>query len=1311
MERANLGGGARSREADRISELPDEIIHEILDRLKYSQTTLALSRRWMQIWLSYPILEFHCNGSCKYSAKLKSFVAAAARKLSSSSQHNRIKALRISSKCSDFIRDLLDLIVDREPEEIVVKGKWNQSYQLFPTQLINNPRLRILDLLGCKFWEFPDTNQLDMRMINLRVLRLKHFIIDERLLNCLIAASPLLEELKLCYPRATTIGRLHICNNPNLKILQLEDCIVEELIQIAGTTKSLETMSLSCSDLDISPSQLSSLKSLKICNACLEFINNMIANSPSLQSLSLSLYLTRKEEELKIRSDTLQKLDLVVKGAHQMRLLIDAPRLVNVDYRAYLDGGRSRGADRISELPDEIIHEIMNRLKYSQTTLALSRRWMQIWLSYPILEFHCDESFKYSAKLKSFVAAAAIKLSSSSQHNRIKALRISSKCSDFIRDLLDLIVNREPEEIAVRGCWSLLTPILATDLINNHKLRILDLEACKFWEYQDTNHLDMRMINLRVLHLEHVSIGELLLNRLIAGSPLLEELNLSLLMETIGRLHICSNPNLKILQLQNCIVQEFIQIAGTTKSLERMSIQRSLIRGDLDISPSRLTSLKSLKIDNTYKLTDEDINNLIANSPSLQSLCLSYIGKIEELKIRSDTLQQLELKHCLNRMRVYIDAPRLVDVHYHGWLHRLPAITRPANLREAQLCTFIVSLNPDISLFLMNNFIKLKDILAKLRQQFRSVHLRFNLLTFSGDVVDFDHGSPIPMIDSVEFEFDFSTMHGKESLIDALFWSCHPRYFCLTPRKELYRGGSSLTYMAESFINRGNSDDCCKSGYKCWRHQLKDVKIIQELQFSCFFKMVSLVTNTPWKFWLSRSFAVEIGLLGSDILIVREKRCPAFISDVLDLIVNRREPEEIVVRGYKDRWCKLFDAHLINNPKLRILDLCYCKFWELISDLHTRMINLRVLHLKHVSIHNEHLNRLIAASPLLEELKLGLLEETIGRLHICNNPNLKILQLENCTVWELIQIAGTTKSLETMSIQHSSISIDLDNSPSRLSSLKSVKIYFPYKFTTGELISNMIANSPSLQSLSLYQIGKQEEEVKIRSDTLRRLDLLVKGAHQMRLLIDAPRLVNVDYRGFFLPAITHPADLQEAQPCTFTVHIYNLHLKDFIKLKDFLAKLRQQFQFVRFVIRGSSFFYEGKDKLDWDQLVDGSSIPMIQHVKFEFDLIRLQDRDGFMSSLFSSCHPNYLCIMHYTFRGECPSLKCMAEIFMNRNSNNCCRSGRKCWHQQLKDVKIVSGKKDEGDEQLSEISSYVDWTYSHERVVWLKLIWHEESLS
>ncbi|CAN1186740.1 hypothetical protein LINPERPRIM_LOCUS11011, partial [Linum perenne] len=159
-------------------------------------------------------------------------------------------------RCSDFIRDVFDLIVNREPEEIVVECYNNRSYQLFATEVINNPRLRILDLRCCKFWEYPDTNHLDMRMINLRVLHLKHFSIDELLLNRLIAGSPLLEELKLAYPRAT-IRRLHICSNPNLKILQLQNCKVEEFIQITGTTKSLEIMSIQISErLASEPSQI-----------------------------------------------------------------------------------------------------------------------------------------------------------------------------------------------------------------------------------------------------------------------------------------------------------------------------------------------------------------------------------------------------------------------------------------------------------------------------------------------------------------------------------------------------------------------------------------------------------------------------------------------------------------------------------------------------------------------------------------------------------------------------------------------------------------------------------------------------------------------------------------------------------------------------------------------------------------------------------------------------------------------------------------------------------------------------------------------
>ncbi|CAN1180202.1 hypothetical protein LINPERHAP2_LOCUS34638 [Linum perenne] len=493
---------------------------------------------------------------------------------------------------------------------------------------------------------------------------------------------------------------------------------------------------------------------------------------------------------------------------------------------AYLrSGGRSREADRISELPDEIIHDILERLKYSQTTLALSRRWMQIWLSYPIIEFHCNEDFNYSAKLQSFVAAAAARKLSSSQHSRIKALRISSKCSDFIHDVLDLIVNREPEEIFVKYHWNLSYQLFPTQLINNPRLRILDLCCCKFWEFPDTNHLDMRMINLRVLRLEVFRIDERPLNCLIAASPLLEELKLSYPMKRIRKLDICNNPNLKILQLETWTFGELIQIAGTTKSLETMSVRCI----DLDFSPSQLTSLKSLKINYAHKLTGEFINNMIANLPSLQSLHLYHIRKVKELEIRSNTLQQLKLDNLSPevRLRIHINAPRLVDVQYDGSMCWLPTITRSANLREAQaqLCTFTAYLHlGSTSLNKIDDFIKLKDFLAKLRQQFRFDQLCLNFkespLCFHGDVVDWNHDdSPIPMIDNLEFEFNLSRMDGKGGFINALFRSCYPKYLLMHSKK-------SYQYMAESFINRRNNDSCCKSECKCWRHQLKDVKIV-----------------------------------------------------------------------------------------------------------------------------------------------------------------------------------------------------------------------------------------------------------------------------------------------------------------------------------------------------------------------------------------------------------------------------------------------------------------------------------------------------
>ncbi|CAL1397838.1 unnamed protein product [Linum trigynum] len=52
--------------------------------------------------------------------------------------------------------------------------------------------------------------------------------------------------------------------------------------------------------------------------------------------------------------------------------------------------GGEGGEDRISQLPEEIIHSILNRLKSPEEaagTSVLSRRWLQLWRRYPFFEF------------------------------------------------------------------------------------------------------------------------------------------------------------------------------------------------------------------------------------------------------------------------------------------------------------------------------------------------------------------------------------------------------------------------------------------------------------------------------------------------------------------------------------------------------------------------------------------------------------------------------------------------------------------------------------------------------------------------------------------------------------------------------------------------------------------------------------------------------------------------------------------------------------------------------------------------------------
>ncbi|CAL1414600.1 unnamed protein product [Linum trigynum] len=77
--------------------------------------------------------------------------------------------------------------------------------------------------------------------------------------------------------------------------------------------------------------------------------------------------------------------------------------------------------DRISELPDDVIHKILTRVEPSKKaakTSVLSQRWANLWRSYPVLEFH-DTQFATKKSAKRFAAAAKKKFGCSSSDDTL----------------------------------------------------------------------------------------------------------------------------------------------------------------------------------------------------------------------------------------------------------------------------------------------------------------------------------------------------------------------------------------------------------------------------------------------------------------------------------------------------------------------------------------------------------------------------------------------------------------------------------------------------------------------------------------------------------------------------------------------------------------------------------------------------------------------------------------------------------------------------------------------------------------------------
>ncbi|KAI3884816.1 hypothetical protein MKW92_024730, partial [Papaver armeniacum] len=204
-----------------------------------------------------------------------------------------------------------------------------------------------------------------------------------------------------------------------------------------------------------------------------------------------------------------------------------------------LNDRKAAREDRISNLPDSLIHHILSFLQIKQVaqTSVLSKRWSYIWISVPILVFeqgiyyHPDSSYLQTNKFMDFVDGTLLRRDKMSdiqkfsltQMNTLNEYRVNSWISNVIRrNVQELIISLGQEDpytvpVSLCTCVSLISlkleirvnrNICFPNCISFPKLKRLELGGVQFSNECWNEKLFSKCPVLEDLILEHCIYGD-----------------------------------------------------------------------------------------------------------------------------------------------------------------------------------------------------------------------------------------------------------------------------------------------------------------------------------------------------------------------------------------------------------------------------------------------------------------------------------------------------------------------------------------------------------------------------------------------------------------------------------------------------------------------------------------------------------------------------------------------------------------------------------------------------------------------------------
>ncbi|XP_074281025.1 FBD-associated F-box protein At5g56370-like [Silene latifolia] len=354
--------------------------------------------------------------------------------------------------------------------------------------------------------------------------------------------------------------------------------------------------------------------------------------------------------------------------------------------------------DRISELPDFILHTILSMLDTKEACRAsvLSKTWYGAWSSVPVLNFQPKYFQEYREGPYNFDDDTVERLvgfiDKTMQRYFTQKYRITKmylmlpKIDDKIESLIDkwimIAVQSEIQNFGIKVVCG-YNYRLPEILFCAKSLKVLKCESVMLPYYKT-----MDLVSLEYLTFYLDTVDEDMLQRIISSSPLVElDITYDNCLVNISLPRVKKDNG-----VDKCRRSETMQ-----SNLRESPLQKFVYSGLGDdtlwpwnMNVVALKNLRELEFD-LASITDDIVSELVCGLIALESLVLSECLMLKCINISSNSLKQFRIANALHFIKVTIDAPKLLEFSYNCEVETSLSLVRVPDHCNAQF----LPLEPD----------------------------------------------------------------------------------------------------------------------------------------------------------------------------------------------------------------------------------------------------------------------------------------------------------------------------------------------------------------------------------------------------------------------------------------------------------------------------------------------------------------------------------------------------------------------------------------------------------------------------------------